>query len=47
MICVKLFDIEVVVGNWKFFELIDKVFGMLLQYLDCIGKVEDYWVLVE
>lgn len=43
----KPLDIEVVVGNWKSFELTDKVFGMLLQYPDRTGKVEDYRALAE
>lgn len=43
----KPLDIEVVVGDWKSFELTDKVFGMLLQYPDRTGKVEDYRALAE
>ncbi|MEQ8705453.1 MAG: aminomethyl-transferring glycine dehydrogenase [Phaeodactylibacter sp.] len=41
----KPLGIEVVVGNWQSFELTDKVFGMLLQYPDREGKVEDYRAL--
>jgi glycine dehydrogenase len=43
----KPLDIEVVVGDWKSFGLTDKVFGMLLQYPDRTGKVEDYRALAE
>ncbi len=43
----KPLNIEVVVGDWKSFELTDKVFGMLLQYPDRTGKVEDYRALAE
>jgi glycine dehydrogenase len=43
----KPLDIEVVVGDWKSFELTDKVFGILLQYPDRTGKVEDYRALAE
>jgi len=43
----KPLDIEVVVGNWQSFELTDRVFGILLQYPDREGKVEDYRALAE
>ena len=41
----KPLDIEVVIGDWQSFELTDNVFGLLLQYPDCEGKVEDYRAL--
>ncbi|NRA52150.1 MAG: aminomethyl-transferring glycine dehydrogenase, partial [Phaeodactylibacter sp.] len=43
----KPLDIEVVVGDWKSFDLSDKVFGLLLQYPDRTGNVEDYRALAE
>ncbi len=43
----KPLDIEVVVEDWRSFELTDKVFGMLLQYPDREGRVEDYRALAE
>lgn len=40
--------IEVVVGNWKKWDLSDsKVFGVLIQYPGRDGKVEDYSSLIE
>lgn len=43
----KPLDIEVVVGNWQSFELTEQVFGLLLQYPDREGKIEDYRSLAE
>ncbi|MCB0548829.1 MAG: glycine dehydrogenase (aminomethyl-transferring), partial [Phaeodactylibacter sp.] len=40
-------DIEVVIGDWRSFEFTDKTFGLLLQYPDREGSVEDYRALVE
>ena len=40
-------DIEVIVGDWRSFEFTDKTFGLLLQYPDREGAVEDYRALVE
>jgi glycine dehydrogenase len=39
--------IEVVVGDWRSFDFNDKVFGILLQYPDSQGAVEDYRALTE
>lgn len=39
--------IEVVVGDWRSFEFNEKVFGILLQYPDSEGAVEDYRALAE
>ena len=35
-------SIEVKIGNWKTFDLNEKVFGVLLQYPNMHGNVEDY-----
>lgn len=35
-------NIEVVVGNWNNFDFHEDYFGVLLQYPNCEGKVEDY-----
>lgn len=43
----KPLDIEVVVEDWRSFELTGKVFGVLLQYPDREGRVEDYRALAE
>ncbi|MBK8633176.1 MAG: aminomethyl-transferring glycine dehydrogenase [Saprospiraceae bacterium] len=40
-------DIEVVVAPWKSFELDAKVFGVLLQYPDSTGEVNDYSEFVQ
>ncbi|MEZ5059828.1 MAG: glycine dehydrogenase (aminomethyl-transferring), partial [Saprospiraceae bacterium] len=40
-------DINVVVGDWKSYEMTDKTFGVLLQYPDKEGSVEDYRAFVE
>ncbi|MCB9350664.1 MAG: aminomethyl-transferring glycine dehydrogenase [Lewinellaceae bacterium] len=40
-------DIEVIVTDWRNFELTDKTFGLLLQYPNREGSVEDYRALVE
>lgn len=40
-------EIKVQVIDWKSFEFTDKVFGILLQYPDKNGSVEDYRALVE
>ncbi|MFM9949251.1 MAG: aminomethyl-transferring glycine dehydrogenase [Saprospiraceae bacterium] len=39
--------IKVVVGDWRAFEFTDKTFGILLQYPDREGAVEDYRALAE
>ncbi|MCB0661961.1 MAG: aminomethyl-transferring glycine dehydrogenase, partial [Saprospiraceae bacterium] len=39
--------ISVVVGDWKTYEMNDKTFGVLLQYPDKEGSVEDYRAFVE
>jgi glycine dehydrogenase len=39
--------IELVVGDWKTFEFSDKTFGVLLQYPNAEGGVEDYRAFVE
>jgi glycine dehydrogenase len=39
--------IKVVVGDWRKFKFTDKTFGILLQYPDKEGQVEDYRALVE
>ncbi|MCB0567881.1 MAG: glycine dehydrogenase (aminomethyl-transferring), partial [Phaeodactylibacter sp.] len=43
----KPLDIEVIVTDWRNFELTDKTFGLLLQYPNREGSVEDYRALVE
>jgi glycine dehydrogenase len=40
-------DIEIVVGDWKDFEITDKTFGVLLQYPNKQGEVEDYRAFAE
>jgi glycine dehydrogenase len=35
-------NIEVKIGDWKSFDINDKVFGVLLQYPNKVGAVEDY-----
>ncbi|MEZ4948355.1 MAG: aminomethyl-transferring glycine dehydrogenase [Saprospiraceae bacterium] len=40
-------DINGVVGDWKSYEMTDKTFGVLLQYPDKEGSVEDYRAFVE
>jgi glycine dehydrogenase len=40
-------DIEIVVTDWQSFEFSDKVFGVLLQYPNAEGAVEDYRALTE
>ncbi|MCB0578368.1 MAG: aminomethyl-transferring glycine dehydrogenase, partial [Phaeodactylibacter sp.] len=40
-------DIEIIVTDWRSFEFTDKTFGLLLQYPDREGTVEDYRALVE
>lgn len=39
--------IELVIGNWSEFEFSDKVFGVLLQYPNREGAVEDYRAFTE
>lgn len=39
--------IEVIVGNWKTFTFEQPCFGMILQYPNADGNVEDYWDLVK
>ena len=39
--------IEVKVGDWRDFEFTERTFGVLLQYPDGEGKVEDYRALAE
>ncbi|MBP9875075.1 MAG: glycine dehydrogenase (aminomethyl-transferring), partial [Haliscomenobacter sp.] len=43
----KPLGIHVVVQDWRSFELTEKTFGVLLQYPDAQGAVEDYRELVE
>jgi glycine dehydrogenase len=40
-------DIEIVVGDWRTFEITDKTFGVLLQYPNKRGEVEDYRAFAE
>lgn len=40
-------DIKIIVGDWRSFEFTDKTFGLLLQYPDKEGRVEDYRELTE
>ena len=40
-------DIEVVVGDWNDFNTIKDCFGILIQYPDALGSINDYKVLVE
>jgi glycine dehydrogenase len=40
-------DIQLVIGDWKTFEFSDKVFGVLLQYPNMTGQVEDVRPFVE
>lgn len=39
--------IELVVGDWATYTFTDKTFGILLQYPDCNGSVNDYRAFVE
>jgi len=39
--------IQLVIGDWKSFEFTDKTFGVLLQYPNAEGAVEDYRAFVE
>ncbi len=43
----KPLGIKVVVQDWKSFEFTDKTFGILLQYPDARGVVDDYRALAE
>jgi glycine dehydrogenase len=38
-------DIEIIVGDWKNFELNDQVIGVLIQYPDSMGEINDYQAL--
>ncbi len=40
-------DIQLVVGDWKNYNFSEKTFGVLLQYPDKEGNVEDYRAFVE
>ncbi|MBK8490574.1 MAG: aminomethyl-transferring glycine dehydrogenase [Saprospirales bacterium] len=40
-------DIEIVVGDWKTYEFSEKTFGVLLQYPNKQGSVEDYRAFAE
>ena len=40
-------DIELVVGDWKTYQFTDKTFGVLLQYPNSEGAVEDYRAFAE
>ncbi|MCO6493634.1 MAG: aminomethyl-transferring glycine dehydrogenase [Phaeodactylibacter sp.] len=40
-------DIEIIVTDWRSFKFTEKTFGLLLQYPDREGAVEDYRALVE
>ncbi len=40
-------DIQLVVGDWKTYNFSEKTFGVLLQYPDKEGNVEDYRAFVE
>lgn len=39
--------IQLQIGNWKTFEFTDKTFGVMLQYPDSQGNVQDYRAFVE
>ncbi len=39
--------IEVVVGDWQSYELNDDIIGVLIQYPDAVGSVNDYRAFVE
>ncbi|MCP3929050.1 MAG: aminomethyl-transferring glycine dehydrogenase [Bacteroidetes bacterium] len=43
----KPLGIQIIVGDWKKFEFTDKTFGVLLQYPDMEGSVENFRALVE
>ncbi|MCG8330679.1 MAG: aminomethyl-transferring glycine dehydrogenase [Chitinophagales bacterium] len=43
----KPLGIEVVVGDWRSFKFTEKTFGVLLQYPDAEGSVDDYRALAE
>ncbi len=43
----KPLDIEVIVGDWRSFDFNEKTFGLLLQYPNREGSVEDYRALAE
>ena len=38
----KFLNLHITVGDWKLFEITDKTFGVLLQYPNQSGAVEDY-----
>jgi glycine dehydrogenase len=40
-------DIDIVVGDWKTFEITDRTFGVLLQYPNKRGEVQDYRAFAE
>lgn len=40
-------DIELLIGDWKTIELPSNCFGVLLQYPNKVGKVEDYKAFVQ
>ncbi|MBK8921366.1 MAG: aminomethyl-transferring glycine dehydrogenase [Saprospirales bacterium] len=40
-------NIQLVVGDWKQYEFTEKTFGVLLQYPNCAGALEDYQAFVE
>ncbi|MEO6758344.1 MAG: aminomethyl-transferring glycine dehydrogenase, partial [Saprospiraceae bacterium] len=40
-------DIQLVVGDWTTYDFSEKTFGVLLQYPDSQGQVEDYRAFVE
>lgn len=40
-------DIQIVVGDWKTFEFTEQTFGVLLQYPNQFGAVEDYRAFAE
>lgn len=39
--------IKLVVGDWKSMKFTEKTFGIILQYPDCQGNVQDYSTMVE
>ncbi len=43
----KFLNLHITVGDWKSFEITDKTFGVLLQYPNQSGAVEDYRAFVE
>lgn len=40
-------EIKIIVTDWREFEITDKTFGVLLQYPDSSGQVDDYRALAE